>query len=97
MVFRPGVIQDTGLVEIEGGGRGSADGAGVTAGQGSWVTLPELGDMGAQPELDLRAPDSVREPRRTSRWGSEPGIQVEGMGPAARSFLGIQSCILTAF
>ena len=58
MVFRPGVIQDTGLVEIEGGGRGSADGARVTAGQGSWVTLPELGDMGAQPELDLRAPDS---------------------------------------
>ena len=82
VVFRPGVIQDTGLVESEGGGRGSADGAGVTAGQGSRVALPELGDMGAQPELDLQAPDSVREPRWVSRWGRDPGIQAEGMGPA---------------
>ena len=94
VVFRPGVIQDTGLVESEGGGRGSADGAGVTAGQGSRVALPELGDMGAQPELDLQAPDSVREPGggRLDR-GVSPEYKWKAWGRSARSFLGIQSSI----
>ena len=94
VVFRPGVIQDTGLVESEGGGRGSADGAGVTAGQGCRVALPELGDIGPQPELDLRAPDSVREPGGGRLDG---GVSQEykrkAWGRPARSFLAIQSFI----
>lgn len=44
-MFRPGVIQGTGLVESKGGGRGSAAGAGGGV-QGSWVVLPDLEDTG---------------------------------------------------